>query len=348
MISDSDNSDFLCVDPGRPAPPAACRRDSGRAGAPPARSAIRIAALAALLLLGATSCSVRKFAVNQIGNAIAAGGDTFTADDDPELVRDALPFGLKTMEMLLADSPRHPGLLLAATQGFTQYAYAFVQMDADVASAADYERTAALRERALKLYLRARGYGLRGLELHHRGITQQLTLDPETAARSITKREQPQLYWTAAAWGAAIGLGKDRPDLVADIPVVRALMRRALDLDERFQDGAALEAMIVLDALPPDLGGSVERANRDFERAVAISGGGRPGPYVTLAEAVAVQQQDRKRFEQLLNQALAIDPEKNPSARLETVMMQRKARALLARADELFLESGESKPEDSK
>jgi predicted anti-sigma-YlaC factor YlaD len=316
-----------------------------RRSAPPGAARL---AIAALLLLGASSCSIRKYAVNQIGNSIARGGDLFTADDDPELVRDALPFGLKTMEMLLAESPRHEGLLLAATQGFTQYAYAFVQMDADVAGAADYERTTALHDRALRLYLRARRYGLRGLELRHKDIARQLTLKPDEAVRSITKSEQPMLFWTAAAWGSAIGLGKDLPELVADIPVVRALMKRALELDEGYQGGAVLEAMIVLDALPPDLGGSVERAQQDFDRAVAISGGSRPGPYVTLAETIAVQQQDRKRFEALLHQALAIDPEKYPSARLETVMTQRKARALLARADELFIDSGETKPEDSK
>ena len=307
-----------------------------------------LGAIAALLLLATTSCSVRKFAVNEIGNSIARGNELFTADDDPELVRDALPFGLKTMEMLLAESPRHPGLLLAATQGFTQYAYAFVQMDADLAGAADYEKITALRDRALKLYLRARGYGLRGLEIRHKGITQQLSLTPEAAVKGITLKEQPILFWTAAAWGSAVGLGRDRPELMADIPAVRALMQRALELDENFGGGAIHEAMIALDALPRDLGGSPEHARQHFERAVAISNGARPGPYVTLAETIEVQRQDRAAFERLLQQALAIDPEKKPSARLETLMMQRKARALLARADELFFDSGETTPEDSK
>jgi len=32
---------------------------------------------------------------------------------------------------LLAETPRHGGLLLAASRGFTQYAYAFIQEDAD-------------------------------------------------------------------------------------------------------------------------------------------------------------------------------------------------------------------------
>ena len=43
----------------------------------------------------------------------------------------ALPFSLKLIESALAENPKHEGLLLAATHGFAQYAYAFVQMDAD-------------------------------------------------------------------------------------------------------------------------------------------------------------------------------------------------------------------------
>jgi predicted anti-sigma-YlaC factor YlaD len=307
-----------------------------------------LALAAASLLFGATSCSIRKYAINAIGDSVAQGGDAFTSDDDPELVRGALPFGLKTMEMLLKESPKHEGLLLGATQGFTQYAYAFVQMDADIAGDTDYEKVTTMNDRALKLYLRARGYGLRGLELRHKGITQRLSMAPQEAVKAITLREQPILFWTAAAWGSAIALGKDRPELVADLPAVRALMERALALNENFEGGSIHEAMIALDALPADLGGSIEHAKQHFERAVAISKGDRPGPYVALAEAVAVPQQDRKTFERLLNQALAIDPEKNPSQRLETVIMQRKARALLARADDLFLDAGDAKPEETK
>ena len=53
-------------------------------------------------------------AVNQVGNAPASGGSTFTSDDGPGLVEAAIPFGLKLYESLLAESPRHTGLPLAA------------------------------------------------------------------------------------------------------------------------------------------------------------------------------------------------------------------------------------------
>ena len=44
------------------------------------------------------------------------------------------------------------------------------------------------------------------------------------------------------------------------------------------------------------------------------------------------------RFNALLERALTFDPDRDPSQRLSTVVLQRKARALLERQDEFFLE----------
>jgi hypothetical protein len=69
------------------------------------------ALLFTLLLLA--GCSVRQVAVNWIGDALAGGGGVYASDDDPELIREALPFGLKTFESLLESAPEHRGLLQA-------------------------------------------------------------------------------------------------------------------------------------------------------------------------------------------------------------------------------------------
>src|SRR3974390_3799716 len=82
-------------------------------------------------ILYGSGCSIRRMAINKVGDALASGGTTFASDDDPELVKAAVPFSLKLMESLLEESPQHKGLLLASASGFTQYAYAFVQQDAD-------------------------------------------------------------------------------------------------------------------------------------------------------------------------------------------------------------------------
>lgn len=304
--------------------------------------------LSILLALLASGCSLKRMAVNSVANSIAAGGDVYSRDDDPELIRDAVPFGLKTMESLLEVVPDNRNLLLAACQGYTQYAYAFVQLGADTIESTRYDEATRQHDRALKLFLRGRDFGLRALEVKHKGITRQLQSHPETATRVLTSKEVPWIFWTAASWGSAINLGKDRPDLAADIDAVKALIARGLALDERYDRGAFHEAMIVMESLPPAMGGSPERARQHFDRAVALSQGTKPGPYVTLAQSVAVASQNRREFRELLGKALAVDPEKSPSDRLQTLLLQSKARALLAREDELFLDADTTATEKSK
>ena len=103
------------------------------------------------MLLLSTGCSIKRVAINKLGNALASGGSTFTSDDDPDLVEAAIPFGLKLYESLLAESPKHTGLLLTAAQGLTEYSYAFVDSRIDEARAESLERADALRSRAPRL-----------------------------------------------------------------------------------------------------------------------------------------------------------------------------------------------------
>ena len=301
----------------------------------------------ALLALATSGCSLKKFAAKNVANSLTSGPDVYASDDDPELIRDAIPFGLKTMESLLQIIPEHRGLLLTCCRGFTEYSFGFVHADADEIESTDRARANRLGERALKLYLRARGYGFRGLELDHKKISEELVANPEAAAARLGKKDVPMLYWTAAAWGQAISVGRDRPELTADIASVKALITRGLALDEGFEYGSFHDAMIVLESLPAMMGGSLERARQHFQRAVELSQGRSAVPYVMLAENVCVQQQDRAEFTRVLDQALAIDANAIPAYRLETMLMQRRARDLIARADDLFLDADTTHVEEN-
>ena len=296
---------------------------------------------AVLLVAATTGCSIRKIAVNKLGNALASSGTIFTSDEDPELVRDALPFSLKLIEGLLAESPRHRGLLFAAASGFTPYAYAFLQQEADEIEDRDLARATALRRRARGLYIRARDYGIRGLEVKHPKFGEALRHDPEAAVRAAGKVDVALLYWTAASWGAAISVSKNNPDLVADQPIVEALIDRALALDEKFDSGAIHSFLITYEASRNGAPGDfAPRSRKHFDRAMQLSSGFQAAPLVSLAETVCVQTQNRREFQSLLERATAVDVNAKPEFRLANLVMQRRARWLLARADELFLETG--------
>lgn len=308
------------------------------------RSIFGVVLVAAVMLF--SGCSLKTMAVNTMADTLAESADVYASDEDPELVRDALPFSLKTIESLLASSPRHKGLLLSACSGFTQYANAFIQTEADLLEFDDYGRAVELRERARKMYVRARDYCLRRLELEYSGITERLRLDADAAVELTDDEDVPALYWLGASWGLAISLGLDRPELVADLPAVRAVMRRALTFDEAYADGAIHGAMLVLESVPEAMGGSPERARQHFERAVELADGHDASLYVTLATSVAQPAQDRAEFMRLLEQALAVDPDEAADLRLANLIAQKRARHLLEHVDDLIAAPLRSEDQD--
>jgi predicted anti-sigma-YlaC factor YlaD len=309
------------------------------------KASLAVALLLLALLAGPGCTALKHTAINQVGNALAESGTGFAADDDPELIRAAAPFSLKLIESLLAERPAHRGLRLAAASGFTQYAFAFVQQDADLIADQDFAAASLLRSRARRLYLRARDHGLHGLESAHAGFSHQLRTDAKAAVRTAVADDVPLLFWTAAAWGAAISLSKDNADLIADQVLVEALMDRALELNERFEAGAIHAFLITYEMARQGAPGEpAARARQHFERAMELCAGGQAGPLVNLAEAVAVVKQDRAEFQSLLKRALAIDPDAHPEWRLVNLVMLRRARWLLSRTDELILPDANSPP----
>lgn len=295
------------------------------------------AAALILVLPWATGCSViaRKL-TRSATQTVQEASIVFATDEDPELVRDALPFLLKSLEAALIKAPKNRELLLAACSTFTQYSYAFVDTDAFLLEDEDFRRSRELKERALALYLRGRESCKKALELTHPGMWVGLVQDPEAAVQRLGPKDLDLMYWTAASWGAAIALGQDRPELTADLPAVRALLERALELDEDYQDGALHQAMMPLAALPETMGGSEEEARRHFQRSLELSDKLNAAAYVTLARTVAVANQDRQEFEELLDAALAVDVDQDVKRRLANLIAQRQARELQKRVDDLF------------
>jgi hypothetical protein len=290
------------------------------------------AVLLAALLAG---CSLKRIAINAVGDSLAESGGVYATDGDPDLVREALPFGLKTIEGLLAEAPDHDGLLLAAARGFAGYAY-LLQQDADMVDAEDFALARGLRARASELFLRGRDFGLRGLALAHPGFRAALIQDGAVALADTTGDDVPLLYWSGVAWAGALAADPGNLDLVAELPMAAALVKRVLELDPAFDQGAADEFFIAYEASRP--GGDLRAARRHYERALALSGGTRASTYLALAESVAVPEQDLGEFRRLIAAALAVDPDAAPDLRLVNTIARRRAEWLESNASNLFLE----------
>jgi hypothetical protein len=264
-------------------------------------------------------------ALNRMASALANSTSVYEADNDPEFVRLAAPSTLKTVEMLLSQNPDHPQLLLTACSGFTEYSYGFLHVESEL-RAADVPVSLELKSRAARMYARARGYCLRGLNLRHSGITETtLISSSENALRATTKEDVPWLYWTAASWGAELAVAPNRLLRIQELAGVRALMRRAKALDDTWDHGAIYEAMIAFDGLPVLMGGSASAAKADFDRAMELSGG--KSVFARVAYASTLSDQAEKR--RLLQQAVDEDVSKLPGRRLTNLIAQRYAKALL-------------------
>jgi predicted anti-sigma-YlaC factor YlaD len=295
--------------------------------------------LVGVLVTGTQACSIRRWAAGKLGDVLASGGTTYASDDDPELVGDALPFALKTIEGLLDTTPRHKGLLFAAASGFTQYAYVYLQTEADYLEDADLAHATHLRDRAMGLYRRAYEYGMRGLEVDHPGVRQALAGDATAALAGMKKDDVPLLYWTSAAWSLMISLDKTDAVMAVNLPSAESLMHRALELDPSYGDGVIHDYYISYEGgRAGAAGGSIDRAREELAKSLELAKGRRAAPYLAFAESVSVARQDRKEFTELIDAALAVKPDAAPEYRLANVVAQRRARWLLSRVDSLFVE----------
>jgi predicted anti-sigma-YlaC factor YlaD len=295
----------------------------------------------AVCAVAVAGCSIKQMAVNTIADSLAEGGGVYETDDDPELIREALPFGLKTYESLLQVSPEHRGLLQATAKGFVVYAY-LQQLEADRLEATDIARARALRDRASRLFLRGRDYALRGLEVAHKGLTAAMRQDAGAALAPATKEDAGLLYWAGAGWAAALAADKDNASLIAELPAAAALMNRVIALDEGYDGGAAHEFFISYEGSRP--GGDLDAARAHYRRAIELSKGLRASTYVALAEAVDVREQNTGEFRSLLAAALAIDPDAAPELRLANTIAQDRARWLETRIPDLFVDAGAAEP----
>jgi hypothetical protein len=281
------------------------------------------AALLSLLMLAA--CSPKGLLVQGVADQLAGQGQA--VEEDVQLAREASAFYLKLSESVLQRTPGHLGLAAAVSGGFTQYAYAFVAFDAERLESTDARASLRQRERAARLYWRAQRHALTALEQRHTGFRRDLA----AGSVRLAADEVATAYWGAAAWGAAISLSKDRPELVADLPLAIALARAAWESEPGHGDGALSSLMGSFEAARP--GGSRTAAAIFFDAAIRAGGGLNAGPFVARAEALAQPAGDRAAFESLLREAVAAADRRRD---LGNEVMRERALWLLETIDDRF------------
>jgi predicted anti-sigma-YlaC factor YlaD len=304
-----------------------------------------IVLMAGFLLM--TSCSVQKIVIQKASKALSSGeSSAFLGDEDPDLIRDALPFSMKMYETLLESNPDDPALLLATAKAFIFYSYAFIQTPAEQMPDTKISEQLEMLQRSKKMYLRARGYLLRALEIRHPGFTNMVKANRmEEALKSFKKEDSPYLYWAGMSWMAAFTTDKFDMTLSVTAPKAVRMIERVLELDENLENGGAHEFFITYyGSLPAAMGGSETKARYHYEKALAITKGLSASTFLSLAISVPLTKQDKAEYIQLLQKALAVDVNQTPRNRTLNIIAQRKAKWYLEHADDLiFPEEGDSK-----
>ncbi len=314
-------------------------RGSSMSGVKPIRAA---AGLWLAALLGLSSCSIQKMAMNKVAGMLSgsSSADVFSTDNDPEFVGDALPFAVKLYESLLASMPEHAGLRLRTGSLYVMYANAFVQTPADMTPRRELETKEFLLARAKNLYLRGRDILFAGLEKKNPLIRKQLKERKYKEAMAPFKKEDVSLlYWTAVGWVAAFGVNPFDMTLGQTLPQTAAMMERIAELEPGYGRGALHTFYVTYyGSLPEYLGGDAAKAREHFAKAQAIAGASDTSALMALATTVCVKEQNAAEFKKLLGQVLEFDPDKSPENRLVNILNQRKARWFLEHIDDFFVE----------
>lgn len=289
-----------------------------------------------LLLAG---CSLKRMALDQTAGILKDAMPAFERDWDFELVATALPGNIKMIEGFLEAGPDNRDLILLAAQGYASYALVVLE-DRLEQLEEDSPEANRLTMRTREMYLRGHRYGLRLLEQRHPGARKAFkgnvsALKPFLAR--CKKEDVPGLFWAGMPLAAAINISRDDVSMIALMPKAKALIARAITLDERYYHAAGHMIFGALfGSMGKMLGGDPKQAKKHFDRALSLTKRRFLLVQAMYAKTLAVQLQDRALFKKLCDEVLAAKLSIDPEQKLANVAAKRRARRLLARIDELF------------
>lgn len=253
---------------------------------------------------------------NNLSNAILN-------QDDPETVEAGMPAYLVMVDSLIEGDPQSESLLLAGSKLYGAYAAAFVKEP----------------ERAKRLARKARDYSDRALCVHDKKLCNLMEKPFEEFSAAISKLkadEVPMLYGSATSQAGWIQANSGDWNAIANLPKIKAMMTRVVELDEGYSHGEAhLYLGVFATLLPPALGGKPEEGRVHFERAIKLSSGSDLIAKVEYARRYARITYDRELHDKLLKEVLAADANV-PGLTMSNVLAKRQARELLASADSYF------------
>lgn len=269
------------------------------------------------------------------GQMIASAKKEFAEDlsatilrhDEPETIKQALPAYLVLTDSMVRGDDTNIDLLLSAAKLYGAYASVFVE---------DATRRQKLAKRAFAyahraLCLRAGEDNATACNLKKVSYARF-----EQALQKFSKADAALLLTLGSTWAGVIQANRGDWNAVAELPKVKAVIQRVLQLDEGISNGDAHVYMGVMQSLlPPAMGGKPALAEKHFKQALELSQRSNLMALLLYAEKYARLVFDRPLHDRLLGEILAADISQSPQRLIDTIAKQ-KAERLLAGADDYF------------
>jgi tetratricopeptide (TPR) repeat protein len=281
---------------------------------------VKIAAFI-FLIGGLAACSsVVNTAANEVTSNLSSA---ILNQNDPETVRDGAPAYLLLVDSLIEVAPDDIPRLIAGAKLYSAYAGVFVEN----------------KQRARRMAEKAHVYAAHALYLKNKllGESYSKSFDAfEQAIKSASKADVEALYILGASWATLMQTSSSNWSSMADLPKIRLLMQRILELQDDYENGNVHLYLAVFDSqLPPSMGGKPEQARRHFEQAIKLSDGKNLMAKVLYARHYARLLYNRELHDKLLTEVLSA-PTESPGYTLMNTLAKQEATALLESANEYF------------
>ncbi|MFA4874432.1 MAG: TRAP transporter TatT component family protein [bacterium] len=290
-----------------------------------------------VVLLIQPACGMKKMTTRVIGNISTSGIVAIEGEQDVEFAEEAMPALIKTLEVLRHGDTRDPRTLVLLSKAYGTYTFGFLEERLIALPEKDPQRAAAAA-RADLFYDRGKNFGVAAL-ISDSGMRKAFDKPfPEfkRAVDGLGKKHVPALFWTAFNWANWINLHRDDPSAVVDIPRIKAMAERVIELDPGFYYGSAHALVgIIAASRPKALGGEPELAEKEFREAMSTEPKYLMTP-VLYALFYARQMNDAPLFRKTLEGVESADAAALPAERLANELAKRRAKLLLEKEKALF------------
>ena len=218
-----------------------------------------------------------------------------------------------------------------------EYGFGIIMEQANRLIDEDYSLAMSKYEQANKIFSEARDSGISIITKKYPSFNKWLN---KKASIDFSSDDISDIYWLAASIGGCISSSRGDPFELINLPNVGRLLRTGIDLNPGWENGSLYSAMISFTTTRSDLNEVMLRDSVEyyFDKAVLFSNGKDAGPYLTYAESIHKPFQERKNFVNKLNYVINMENKPNNEFELTNLLAKSRAKWLLARTDQYFLE----------